>query len=51
MTTAQVRGIDRAGASAVQRVEIHHPWCGHLPDLQADLQPVEPLSLVHHIDE
>ncbi|CRH85732.1 Uncharacterised protein [Chlamydia trachomatis] len=44
------RGIDRAGASAVQRVEIHHPWRGHLPDLQADLQPVEPLSLVHHID-
>lgn len=40
------RGAYRAGAPAVQRVEVHHPRRGHVPDLQADLQPAEPLSFV-----
>ena len=46
MTTAQVVAAYSAGAPAVQRVEVHHPRRGHVPDLQADLQPAEPLSFV-----
>ena len=49
MTTAQVVALI-VPALLPFNVEIHHPWRGHLPDLQADLQPIEPLSLVHHID-
>ena len=40
------RGAYSAGAPAVQHVEVHHPRRGHVPDLQADLQPAEPLSFV-----